>query len=858
MLLSRSRRVPLAAVAMAFLVLVVDWACHGDRPLAPGPTSGPAALARASAAAKTDSVRMRYVCADRFRIRNHGDSAVSARWLVVGTSDSGTVLVPGRPAGAKYSEVFLDVPDAGTVRLFVGGVRVASARNRGRECDMKALAVQVDPGVVAVGVGGDTVYPVGSTVSYSFAAAPGYTHVLVLLDDSLVPATGSVTMGRGHVLWAAADVDVVLPSESDGWVVELRSLLTAPDPVARYQQILDDAGLLFDAVGPASASRRLRLAGLVAYDLIRDSAAIVRVDSALALHEFVLGGGEYGGTGGGVTIADRAPVGAVRDVAVGAPCTPQRQPEVPGTAEPTRIVYVNGIWTGFDAATRTDDLLKCAMIQNGQLQSSRYELTKFYNRTWSTQLADDIRGDVWCVASGMRWGGVWSTPSQIAAYALCKAHAVVLAVHTNDYVEAVREYASVLSSSSVVEEDADSLARYLANHRHEDGEHMIVVAHSQGNLLMQQALQLLKARGEYIPRRDSLCIGVVSIAAPTSSKWQLPADYLVGLQASGDLLSLITQHNHFPTIATRYSDSTAAEVARIKALIASARDRNERRTLAEILAVTQFTRGERLHSIDRTYLGEQPTRDAITGGVTYLHRQCTIGRLAIAPEYATIRVQSTLPIQVSAWNRNSTAMTLNRGVDWNVPSHLTLSANGRRVTATAPGSADLQAAVFDREAVATIEVPMESLSVSATQTFHSAWKHVGGGYPSIDGVEPPAWDGIPSTCTQTKTVVGIDPAAGTQAVGYFDQHCWYSATGTVVPPDGIKITSYWWRWYDVTGWMGDGSTNRLTTYSPQDMPADEPIAPFAGWVRLEVWGMNADGIPIAKGSTCIMHCGVTP
>ncbi|OYV72278.1 MAG: hypothetical protein B7Z72_05130 [Gemmatimonadetes bacterium 21-71-4] len=33
MLLSRFRRLPLAAVAMAFLVLLVDWACHADRPV---------------------------------------------------------------------------------------------------------------------------------------------------------------------------------------------------------------------------------------------------------------------------------------------------------------------------------------------------------------------------------------------------------------------------------------------------------------------------------------------------------------------------------------------------------------------------------------------------------------------------------------------------------------------------------------------------------------------------------------------------------------------------------------------------------------------------------------------------------
>lgn len=866
MRVSRSGRMPLAAVAAAFLLLAVDWACRADRSLAPDPTSVPPAPARASAgAARPDSVSVEYVCANRFRIRHHGDSAVTVSWVVVGTADSGAVVLAARPAGARFSETYLDVPDSGTVRLFVGGVRVAAAKNRGTVCDTRPLAVRVDPGVIAGGVRGDTAVPVGSTVSYSFSAAPGYTNVLVLLDDRLVPASGTVTMGRGHFLWAAADLDVVLPAATDGWVVELRSLLTASDPVARYQQILDDAGALFDSVGPDEASRRLRLAGLVAYDLIRDSAAIVRVDGALALHEFMLGGSAYdgsGGTGGGGLIANRAPAGGARDVAPGSGCAPQRPPAVPGTGEPTRVVYVNGIWTGPDDAVKTSSGLECAIVEGGQLEHSRYSMSKFYNRTWSRQLPEGIRKDVWCVASGMRWSSFWSVPARMAAFTLCKARSAVLAVQTNDYVEAVREYAAVLSGSDAVEEDADSLARYLAAHREHDGEHVIVVAHSQGNLLTQQALQLLRARGQYIPRRDSLCIGAVSVAAPTSSNWQIPADYLVGLQASGDLLSLITQHNHFQTISTPYADSAAVEIARLKELIASAPDQEQRRAWAQMLAVTRFARGERLHSMDLTYLGEQPTRDAITAGVAYIHRQCTTGRLAITPPYANVRVQSTLPIQVSAWNRNSVAMPVNRGIAWSVPSHLTLSLNGRRVTATAPGVADLQARVFDRDAVATIEVPMEALAVTATQVGHSAWKYAESNAPSsvpVPDLGPaPSWDGEPATCTQSRTVSAADPGTGATYVWYFVQHCWYSATGTVVPPSGIKITSYWWRWYDATGWMGDGPTNRLTAYSPQDRPADEPIAPFAGWVRLEVWGLNADGVPIAKGSTCIMHCGSTP
>lgn len=863
MLFTRSRRVPLATVATALAVLLVDWACHADRPTAPDAAAGSAGAAanRVSATARHDSVDFDFVCANRFRIRSRNDSALTVRWIVVDRPDSGVVTLPARPAGARFSETWLDVPDSGSVQLFEDGERIASAKNTGGVCDTPLLVVRVDPGVVASGAVRDSAYPVGSVVRYSFSAAPGYTRVMVLLDGRLAPSSGTVTMGSGHVLWAAADVDVALPSESDSWVVELRGLLTADDPVSRYQELLDHAGVLFDAVGPEEAGRRLRLAGLVAYDLIRDSAAIVRVDSALALHEFVLGRSEYGGSGGGgVTIANRAP-GASREVAPGLGCAPQRPPEVAGTAEPTRVVYVNGIRTSFEEALTSSRQLDCELKKAGQVSSSAVEVDRFYNRSWAMQLSQAIRANVWCVAAGFRWSSIWSPLARLAAFGVCTGQAVATAVLVNDYVEALRQYAEVVSGSQSVEEDADSLARYVHGLRKQDGDHVVVVAHSQGNLMMQQAVTLLRARGLYNARRDSLCIGVVSIAAPTSSNWIIPGALLVGIQVSGDLLSLLTQRNRFPSVSTPYADSTAALIAEIQKEIAAAHTRADRQALTDMLAVLRFSNGVRLHSMDETYLGEQPARDAITGGVTYLHRQCTTGRLAIAPEDATLRVQSTLPIDVAAWNRNSTSMALNRGIAWSVPSHLLLSPNGRRVTALAPGQAELRASIFDRTAVAMIRVPMESLTVSATQVAHSAWKQMEStappGFPMPDPGAPPSWDGTPSTCTGSRTMAAFDPATGFTYTSNYVQHCWYSATGAVTPPDGIRIDRYWWRWYDVTGWLGDGPTNRLTTYSPRDMVADEPHAPFAGWGRLEVWGLNAEGVPIAKGSTCISHCGGT-
>lgn len=862
--------VSIRSLCAAAAVLVVGISCQSDRVGAPAPAPADPLAPRFDAvpAADPDSVRIHYVCENRFRIRNANDVEIAVQWAIVGTADSGTVVLPARRPGAAFSETFLDVPDSGVVRLFFGGARIASARNRGSACATRRLVVRLEPGVITTPGNLDRAYAVGAAVSYSFAAAPGYTHLLVALDDSLVSDTGTVVMGASHVLWAAADVDVTLPPPTDPLVVELRGLLSAADPVSTYQQILDDVGALFNAVGPQEASRRVKLAGLVAYDPIRDSSALIRVDNALALHAFMLGSSEYdgsgadGGGGGGGLISNRMPEGS-RDVAPGGPCSPQRSPEVPGSPEPTRVVFVNGIRTTLDESINASHSLRCALDAAGQLRNSRVVVDRFYNRTWTVQVRDEMQKDSWCIMAGIRWSFSWSLLARIAAYSTCAADAAVTSMRTLDYIEAFRAFSAIDAGAQAALEDADSLARYLNAARRENGEHVIIVAHSEGNLLAQQAVRSLQDRGLFAPRTDSLCIGAVAVAAPTSANWPIAPDYLRGLQVPGDLLSLLTRRNRFPVVATPASDSAAAVIARIRDQIANSRDHEDRQALTVLLNLALWSQGVQLHSMTDSYLGEPPTREVITEDIARIHRQCTLGQLALAPAYTVLRVQSSSPLDLSATNRNGATMRLNRDVAWNVPPGLTLSRNTHRMTAISPGSGEISTRVFDREARAAVDVPWESLVVTPVQTLHTSWKldistSPPDGVAPPDPGPPPAWDGNPATCTQVKTLTLANPANNGLYTLYYLEHCWFTATGTVQPPDGIRIAKYWWRWYDVTGAERDSHTGRPTVYAVPDMAADPDFLPFPGWGRLEVWGLNADGTPIAKGTACISNCGGAP
>jgi len=873
----RLPHVSIRSLCAAAAVLAIGLSCRSDRVDAPAPAAveQPATHLDVVPAADPDSVRIHYLCENRFRIRNANALEIAVQWVVVGTADSGTVVLPARPAGtgagagagAPFSETFLDVPDSGTVRLFFGGVRIAVARNTGAACATRQLAVRLDPGVVTTLGSLDSAYAIGTAVSYSFVAAPGYTHVLVALDDRVVPDTGTVVMGASHVLWAAADVDVALPPPTDPLVVELRGLLSAADPVGAYQQILDDVGALFNAMGPEEASRRVKLAGLVAYDPIRDSSALIRVDNALALHEFTLGSSEYDGSGassgggGGGLISNRMPVGS-REVAAGGPCSPQRSPEVPGSPEPTRVVYVNGIRTTLDESINASHSLRCALDAAGQLQNSRVVVDRFYNRTWTVQVRDEMRKDSWCILAGMRWSSYWSLLARIAAYSTCAVDAAVTSVRTLDYIEAFRAFAAIDAGAQAALEDADSLARYLNAARREHGEHVIIVAHSEGNLLTQQAVKSLRDSAGFAPKTDSLCIGAVAVAAPTSANWPIASDYLLGLQVPGDLLSLLTRRNRFPMVATPASDSAAAVVAQIRNQIANSTDHKDRQALTTLLNLTLWSQGVQLHSMTDSYLGEQPTREVITADIAHIHRQCTLDRLSLTPAYTVLRVQSTSPLELSATNRNGAAMRLNRSVDWGVPSILTLSRNAHRMTAVSPGSGEISTRVFDREARAAVDVPMEALDVSAVQTLRTSWKLASSAAPpdhaTPDPGSGPGWDGVPSHCIETKTLTEVDPITDDTWVWEYLEHCWFEASGTAQPPDGIRVAKYWWRWYDVTGAERDSHTGRSATYSVPDASADPDFIPFPGWGRLEVWGLNADGTPIAKGTACIANCGGAP
>lgn len=62
------------------------------------------------------------------------------------------------------------------------------------------LAVNVSVGVTGTPTSGTTYYPEGEKISYSYAAAEGYTGLTVKLDNTKVDPAGTITMSDNHTL----------------------------------------------------------------------------------------------------------------------------------------------------------------------------------------------------------------------------------------------------------------------------------------------------------------------------------------------------------------------------------------------------------------------------------------------------------------------------------------------------------------------------------------------------------------------------------------------------------------------------------------------------------------------------------
>jgi hypothetical protein len=457
------------------------------------------------------------------------------------------------------------------------------------------LKVLLGPGVLGSPATSDSYRTPGERIGYSFDLAPGYENLRVLFDGEYVQPSGTITMDRAHLLSATADVTVALPPGGDMLLESAKEILTSGQPVEAYQKYLDQATDLVEQVGEVEAARRLAIISYVAYDPVRDAEALVRVDAALAGHTFVVQRGSN--SLGGLRLGRRSAAAA--------------------NAANATVYYVNGILNDFASARVSTAVLE-RIVHEANLPSAP-EVRLLYNRTYSAQMTPLQVRTTLCLQDLARAEPFIGDLSMDFRYLRCLGDYAQYFATNFDLTESIRQVLQLTGATSYVSEaDAQAFSRTLR--RDVDwGRKVVLVPHSQGNLMSQQTLHLLTSElgsgGSKLP-----CLGVVSLAAPLSENWSVADTALIGIAVKGDII-LTLGMNHFPRIETALSRQADREIAELESLSSVVG------VGATIVAKLRRIRwGLRLHAAVDSYMQSSETRGRIRTGIGDLaQRDCAGG-----------------------------------------------------------------------------------------------------------------------------------------------------------------------------------------------------------------------------------------
>ncbi|MGH7650100.1 MAG: Ig-like domain-containing protein [Gemmatimonadaceae bacterium] len=662
-----SRRVTVAICALA------DTACTGD------------AIARIDTGNGSSHLRV----AGGDHASRAGRGYYAATWRVP------------RFAGDTGTQVRIQVLVDGVERGHVD-VRVRSASDRrrhdspngsavvsGADLDIRfwverpprRFTVLVGPGVRGIPGASDSLRSYGSRVPYAFLPAPGYENVAVRVDGMPVMPIGLVVTDTEHVLTVTADRHVVLSPAALPLYGQARRVLTAADPVVAYQAYLDAADEYVESPSRIhdEAMRDLRDVEFLAFDPIRDSAALRKLDGAL--DGMVFGVGDSSNNAGGLGAAAKSMrrVGALDAAAV------------TDSTERTVFLYVNGIATpqfGPEGAAATRAELRSIVAEVPRFANARSSHVQyFYNRTYREQRPTAEQQRAHCVAlfaSRLAFGyaGANTFGSFLAA---CTGDPSYRRFSDQDLLECVRQMLAILANSDAAEADAVGLAARIQIIR-SSGSHVILVPHSQGNLMANQAIHSLHSvTREFDPKRDSTCIGLVSLASPTSRRWELGEHYIAPIVVRGDLVP--TFDNDWPPIDTDLSHQLLDHPA----------------------VETAFKpTGIILHAVIESYLLQPQSRAAIRTALENIYRACAVSSVRVQPTSLTLTAGGSLPLSALALNAFGDTLG-GRSFGWSStsPAVVTAASTGAATAiarGVAAGGASLVAASTIHHAEAAVLV----------------------------------------------------------------------------------------------------------------------------------------------------------
>lgn len=349
-----------------------------------------------------------------------------------------------------------------------------------------------------------------TTIAFDYRPASGFENALVHLDGKAVSTSGTINMVADHELAATADRKLPLLADDLNRVRDVRALATSldiPGDWSAHRAMVDS---LYQAVGATEARERLSAIYTQAFDPAADSTATRTLIQAL-------GGQTYGGG---------------------------------TTAGSTLLLFVNGLVRWPTEPAWVESELRSIVAQLGLPNVTPGH---FYNDT-PTRSADFTAAT--CLAQAVSRSFV-SDPSRTLATGAGFLRWPVVLGGCVPLVDLDRGKLDVVNNLRVGPSASDPTVVALATRIQQQttaGASVVLVAHSQANLLVQQALGALPG--------PQTCVGVVSLAAPASAGWPVAGEEFGAVVIAGDIV-LDIGLNSFPAI-----DTDVAAVVRDLALVA--------------------------------------------------------------------------------------------------------------------------------------------------------------------------------------------------------------------------------------------------------------------------------------------------
>ena len=568
---------------------------------------------------------------------------------------------------------------------------------------------------------------VGDTIKYAFTVASGNENLQTILDGHPVPNVGWFVVDSTHYLEASADSIMVLPPVGEALVTGRRAILTATDKPAALRAYMSQVRALAASVGEEEASRIVELAEFQAIDPVTDYAALHAEDAALANHSFDIGTFTVPSTTG--PAQNRATLrGAQSVTSAGTP------------ADTTNFYFINGIMTARGDAASTAERLKILLSELPQPKSYRAEVKLFYNRTYRVQNNRERELDEYCTVDAIRSSRFLRPISRMKRWMICKTQSP-LNFFIGDLWESAKQVLEIRYGMGSVAEDAALFADSITHYANK-GRKVILVPHSQGNLMAQQAAAHMKETDPTWETTRPFCVGAVSLAAPLSDHWIPPfrsGDFYPVL-VWGDMIYTVLQQNNFSTVFTEDSQELYDAIERTERI-----PNPVQRAMAQ--AQWKLHYGAKIHLVTESYLTRTASRNEIKTGLSRVYtalRQRCGPELRIANAPARLARGDSIML-ITHFLRPNLAPLVVDGVQWSNqnPGAGTLSPLGVltgsgggpvQIRATWPGGEYSDSAgvlIYDRRGIAG--------SWSGTWNNH---------YTNASHIEGPASLNIPENLTQ--------------------------------------------------------------------------------------------------------------